>query len=171
MSSSEENGYRVNIGFCAEEEGIFKETLHICLLDRGKNKSISLNECDIIPIGTISLNAESIGEDERYRTLFTNFGIPDPKTYNDIFANTSIDEDKIDNILLNQNSKKLFLTYSEIFPYAGTYKALINAVKVLGYDDLFFKEWYKEIGNSALDDSGYTTYEISFTDTSNRNVI
>lgn len=169
LSSSEENGYRVNIGFCAEEEGIFKETLHICLLDRGKNKSISLNECDIIPIGTISLNAESIGEDERYRTLFTNFGIPDPKTYNDIFANTSIDEDKIDNILLNQNSKKLFLTYSEIFPYAGTYKALINAIKVLGYDDLFFKEWYKRTGK--LKNTGYISYDITYNSDTNANII
>ena len=26
----------------------------------------------------------------------------------------------------------------------GTYKALVNAVNVLGYTDIFFKEWYKE---------------------------
>lgn len=169
LNSSEEDGYRVNIGFCSEEEGIFNEALHICLLDRGENKSISLNDCEIIPIGTISLNAESIGEDERYRTLFTNFGIPDPKTYNDIFVNTSVEEDKIDNILLNQNSKKLFLTYSEIFPYVGTYKALINAINVLGYDDLYFKEWYRRTGK--LKNTGYVSYDITYNSDVNANII
>jgi hypothetical protein len=34
------------------------------------------------------------------------------------------------------------LTYDQIFPYTGTYKALLNAIKFLGYSDIIFKEWY-----------------------------
>lgn len=168
-NSAEEKSVRVNIGFTSEEEGVFKETLHICILDRGENKTLGLDECDIIPIGSISLSAETIGEDERYRTLFTNFGIPDPKEYLDLFTNTALDEDKPDNILLNQNSKKLFLTYSEIFPYAGTYKALINAIKVLGYDDLYFKEWYKRTKSTT--GSNLISYDITYNSDINANVI
>jgi hypothetical protein len=35
------------------------------------------------------------------------------------------------------------INYDNIFPYAGTYKALLGAVRFLGYQDLIFKEWYK----------------------------
>lgn len=35
------------------------------------------------------------------------------------------------------------INYDNIFPYVGTYKALMGAIKFLGYGDLIFKEWYK----------------------------
>lgn len=169
FKSEEDDSYRVNIGFCSEEEGVFEESIRIFLLDRGIGKTLSLEECDITEVGSILLKAETIGEDERYRTLFANFGIPDPKTYNKLFVNTPTEEDNIDNILLNQNSKALFLSYSEIFPYAGTYKALINAVNLLGYKDLYFKEWYKKIGTTA--DSNYVSYNMSYASNSRDNII
>lgn len=169
FKSDEEDSYRVNIGFCSEEEGVFEEPIRIFLLDRGIGKTLSLEECDIVEIGTILLKAETIGEDERYRTLFANFGIPDPKTYNKLFANTPTEEDNIDNILLNQNSKALFLSYSEIFPYAGTYKALINAVNLLGYKDLYFKEWYKRIGTNT--NNNYVSYNMSYASNARDNII
>jgi hypothetical protein len=48
------------------------------------------------------------------------------------------------------------LTYDKIFPYAGTYKALINALNFLGYDDIIIKEWYK------LFDSNYQERDVAF---------
>ena len=143
-----ENGdYRVDVGFLAKEEGIYEEQLIVCLLD---------TECSeeelpgiIYPIGTIKMNAEAIGEDERYRALFTNFGIPHPQDYMNVFADTDINEYMTDNIVMNKNAKRMFLSYNEIFPYVGTYKALVNAVNVLGYTDIFFKEWYKQTGKST----------------------
>lgn len=169
LEGDTEESYRVNIGFTAKEEGNYTEILHICLLDRGPNKSIAREDADITVIGTIELSAEAIGEDERYRTLFTNFGIPDPKEYVTLFTNTPVDDDNIDNILLNQNSKKMFLTYPEIFPYVGTYKALTNAVKTLGYDDLYFKEWYKRTG--SIYKTGYVAYDMTYNADVNANVI
>lgn len=169
FNSENDDSYRVNIGFSSEEEGVFAETIKIFLLDRGIDKSLSLNECGIYEIGEIIMNAETVGEDERYRTLFTNFGIPDPLTYNKIFANVPTEEGKTDNILLNQNSKKLFLAYSEIFPYIGTYKALINAVNLLGYNDLYFKEWYKKIGTGL--ESNYVSYDMSYNSDVRDNII
>lgn len=82
-------------------------------------------------------------EDERYRTLFTNFGIPDPITYPNIFKEQDPQEEGTDWRLVNRKSKELFLEYDQIFPYAGTYRALFNAIKYLGYQDIIFKEWYK----------------------------
>lgn len=151
---------RIDIGFCSQEEGYYEDILYVCLLDKyDKVDNDDLGK--VYPIGSFKLKGESIGEDERYRTLFSNFGIPDPKTYQEVFKNTDQTEGKTDNILLNENSKKMFLSYPEIFPYIGTYKALLNAVEVLGYDDIFFKEWYKEVA-SNISQKGYVTYDISY---------
>lgn len=160
--------FKANIGFCAKEEGVYEETMYICLLE--DYNPANPNSGNIYPIGAINLQAEAVGEDERYRTLFQNFGIPDPITYQEVFANTSLEEGKMDYMKLNENSKKLFLSYSEIFSYLGTYKALINAVNVLGYNDIFFKEWYKEIGKS-ISTQGYITYDMKYHSDDNANII
>ena len=164
-----ENGYSVNVGFSGEYDGVYQQPMYVCLIDTQDKSNSEIGEA--YPIGEFMLNAEAEGEDERYRTFFENFGIPDPKEYNNIFSNTDINDDLPDYVSINKNSKKLYLAYSEIFPYIGSYKALINAIRYLGYDDVFFKEWYKEIGNSTFDDSGYTTYEISYGNTSKKNTI
>lgn len=164
------NGFSANIGFSGENDGVYEQTLYICLVDCSNKENSELGE--VYPIGEVLMSGETEGEDERYRTFFENFGIPDPKYYNDIFIDSDINNDSPDYISINKNSKKMFLAYNDIFPYIGSYKGLLNAIKTLGYEDeIFFKEWYKEIGNSDLDDSGYTTYEISFKDTNNKNII
>ena len=43
-------------------------------------------------IGAIEFRTTVIGEDERYRTLLENFGIPDPKIYPNIFREQDPDE-------------------------------------------------------------------------------
>ena len=165
-----DNGFSANLGFSGDNDGVYEHTLYICLVDAENTENSEIGE--VYPIGEILMSAETEGEDERYRTFFENFGIPDPKYYNDIFIDSDINNDSPDYININKNSKKMFLAYNDIFPYIGSYKGLLNAIKTLGYEDeIFFKEWYKEIGNSALEDSGYTTYEISFKDTSKRNII
>ena len=40
------------------------------------------------------------------------------------------------------------LSFDQIFPYSGTYKALFRAIKFLGYQDVVFKEWYKIIDSN-----------------------
>ena len=163
-----DNGYSVNIGFSGKNEGVYEHKLYVCLLDTSKSTSDYPGE--VYPIGELNMSAETEGEDERYRTFFTNFGIPDPKYYDDIFNDSELNDDLPNYSSINKHSKKMFLAYSEIFPYIGSYKALLNAVRLLGYEDeIFFKEWYKEIGNNSLDDSGYTSYEISSGSTINKN--
>ena len=160
---------KIDIGFLSEQEGYFEDTLYVCVIDTyDKEDETDLGK--VYPIGTFRLKAEAVGEDERYRALFANFGIPDPKTYNEVFKDVDLSEAKTDNIQLNENSKKMFLSYTEIFPYIGTYKALINAVEVLGYDDIFFKEWYKTIG-SDISNKGYVTYDITYKADENANII
>lgn len=164
LDYSDEKPLRLNIDFCGKMDGVYEEILYMCLID-------TLNDNEPYLFGKIFLYAEAVGEDERYRTLFANFGIPDPKTYMNIIKETGIDEDFTDNEILNRKSKELFLTYSEIFPYVGTYKALVNAVKFLGYDDIIFKEWYKDVRASSDNTTHYVTYDISYKNENSKNRI
>lgn len=160
--SSTGNGYAVNIGFCGENEGYYEQSMYVCLLDTSTSDSSNNYPGDVYPIGEIKLSAETEGEDERYRTLFTNFGIPDPITYDEIFKDSDRHSENIDYMSINRHSKEMFLSYSEIFPYVGSYKALLNALKVFGYDDIFFKEWYKEMDQKTKSDSGYIAFDMSY---------
>ena len=156
--------FRVNVGFSASTEGMYEQEVYVCLVDKA-------DQNNIFPIGSILLKAEAIGEDERYQTLYANFGLPDPSSLQDVFNNTNTLDANQDYITYNKNAKKLFLSYSDIFPYVGTYKALMNAVNVLGYTDLFFKEWYKDLNKSKDFDAGYVAYDMSYKADSNINSI
>ena len=139
------SGYRVDVGFVGEHDGVYEDKMYVFLIDR--TFASPDYPGDAYLIGEINLLAETEGEDERYRTFFDNFGVPDPKVHYQAFADTDILEESLDYMKINDYSKKMFLSYDQIFPYAGTYKALINALKALGYNDVIFKEWYKEIGS------------------------
>lgn len=176
----------VHIAFMGEKEGTYENKIYICeTITAAQDPNDILDDEDITPIGTINVHSYAIGEDTRYRYMFGNFGIPDPITYLDIFKDENSLEDtdnKSEEILyeeknnpnyhkydgnmdydfLNKESKKLFLTYHEIFPYAGTYKALINAINYLGYTDIYFKEWFKELPTSAELPAKTVSYEISY---------
>lgn len=138
---------QLNIGFIGNEGGIYEEILNIYIEEDNKYTLV----------GEIVLNAEALDEDERFRSLFSNFGIPDPISYPHLFKDANINESSIDYNLINKKSKELFLEYSKIFPYVGTYKALINAVKYLGYNDVSFREWFLNIYEQR-----YNSYLVSF---------
>ena len=158
--SNEYHVPRIDLGFSGKEEGTYRQILHICLLDMEVLDENNIP--NIIPIGEIELVAETEGEDERYRTLFTNFGIPDPKDFDHVYKESYVEDDKPDFISINKHSKEMFLEYDKIFPYIGTYRALINAVHLLGYDDIFFKEWYKVLDVSNEIPRGYIAYNMSY---------
>jgi len=125
----------VNIGFRSDEEGVYKRTLRIYHVING----------DYYNVAEIIVNAQSIGEDERFRTLISNFGLPDPKEFPKLFKEADINEDFPDYTIINPKSKHMILEHNNIMPYIGTYKALINSIKWLGYDDIYIREWFKNV--------------------------
>jgi len=125
----------INIGFKSNYEGVFERILRIYhVID---NKLYTLAE--------IVVNAQAIGEDERFRSLINNFGLPDPMNIQHLFKEADIKEANPDFELLNSKSKHMILEHDKIMPYIGTYKALINAIKWLGYDDIYVREWFKDV--------------------------
>jgi hypothetical protein len=125
----------INIGFRSDDEGVFEQTIRI-YHQVGDT---------LYTMADIVVNAEAIGEDERFRTLLSNFGAPDPKNFPSLFKEVDINESLPDWQVVNQKSKHMILEYDQIIPYIGTYKALINALKWLGYDDIYVREWFRDV--------------------------
>lgn len=163
-----DNGYRVDIGFSGENEGVYDQKLYMCLADASNGV---YEDGSIYIVGKINMTAETEGFDERYETLFTNFGLPGAKETEQMFVDSNDLDELPDYTKINKHAKKTFLSYQDIFPYVGSYKALFNAVKLLGYDDIFFKEWYKELGASATDERGLIAFDVSTGSTKNSNTI
>lgn len=132
---AEKTGLMINIGFRAETEGVFERRLRV--FHKVGNTEYLIYE--------ILVNAESVGPDERFDTLITNFGLPSPKANHTLFKEADINEDLPDWQLLNYKAKHIILEHDKIMPYIGTYKGLINAIKWLGYEDIQVKEWFKNV--------------------------
>ena len=84
-------------------------------------------------------------EDIRYKTILDNLG--NNINANDvfIFKEYDIKEQGYDWVYLNKKRKEMFMYKNEIFPYVGSYKAIINAIKYFGYNDLHLYEYYRNI--------------------------
>lgn len=140
----------LNIGFRSEDEGVFERKL------RGYHR-INGEDYQILEI---LVNSQSIGPDERFNTLVQNFGLPNPKDIPHLFKRADINEAMPDWELLNYKGKHIILEHDQIMPYIGTYKALINAIKWLGYEDIKVKEWFRNVKeNTKL--SLYVPYEAA----------
>lgn len=133
-------GIQINIGFVSDEEGVYERKL--ILYHR-------INTIDY-PLIELIVNAQSIGEDQRYDTLLDNFGLYKPKSIPKLFKESDINEDNLDWNLLNYKAKHLILEHDKIMPFIGTYKGLINAIKWLGYEDIQVKEWFKDVKANKL---------------------
>jgi len=100
-------------------------------------------------IARIKVYGEVEGEDERLRTLLTNIGMNLDDLDYFIFKDSNINEQSPDHILLNQKRKELLLQASQIKPFIGTYKALLNAVDFFGYDKVTLKEYWLNINEQS----------------------
>lgn len=100
-------------------------------------------------IARIKIYGEVEGEDERLRTLLTNMGMNLDDLDYFIFKDSNINEQSPDHILLNQKRKELLLQASEIKPFIGTYKALLNAIDFFGYDKITLKEYWLNINEQS----------------------
>lgn len=122
----------LNIGFLADREKEYTEVLELYLLEGDTETKVA----------EISLFSSAIAEDERLNTILTNFG--QTLTIDDaiVFRDSDVQEDLPNHKILNNKKKEMILEFSNIIPYIGSYKGLINALKYYGYSDLRLKEWW-----------------------------
>ena len=68
-----------------------------------------------------------------------------------IFKQSDIHECSPDFKLLNEKRKELMLEGHNIYPYIGSYKAILNAIKFFGYDNLNIVEYWRNVDVYDID--------------------
>lgn len=137
-----DNFIQLNIAFNSEYESVYENTLLIS----DTNGHVLIE---------IEFYGESIGEDERLKVITNNFGYNINTKDSLIFKDYDINESNPDYILLNRKRKESLLEGHNIFPFIGTYKSLINAIKFYGYDKLTVHEYWQNVN---IDDPKFGKY-------------
>ena len=128
----------IHVAFMANEdsaETTYKRTL-IMSYENGYTK---------YEIARITFFAETIEEDERLKVWNENLGYNLKPEDTIIFKHSDMHEYMPDFELLNEKRKELMLEGHNIYPYIGGYKAIINAIKFFGYDNLNIVEYWRNI--------------------------
>jgi hypothetical protein len=128
---------QLNFTINSNEENTFKRTLVI------------KDECTGSIVGKFTVYAETIGEDERLKVMTENLGYTISMDDSLIFRDTNVYEQFPDFIEINRKRKELMMEGHNIYPYIGSYKGLINAIKFFGYNNLQVKEFWKNINKSS----------------------
>lgn len=100
-------------------------------------------------VANIYVYGETVGEDERLAVLLSNFGTSLSAKDQFLFKDHDINEVGTDWKLINRKRKELLLELSNIKPFVGTYKALVNAIKFFGYNNLTLKEYWLMIDDRS----------------------
>tara|TARA_R110001592_G_scaffold120545_3_gene325005 strand:- start:82259 stop:85441 length:3183 start_codon:yes stop_codon:yes gene_type:complete len=128
---------QINLAINAEDEDTYKRTLVI------KDK------CSNTVVAEFVIYGETVGEDERLKILTQNFGYNIISQDSLIFKETNIKEALPDLTEVNLKRKEIMLEGHNIYPFIGSYKGLINAIKFFGYSNLEIKEFWKNINKSS----------------------
>jgi len=131
---------KCNIALMSEEDTFHTRLLDITEIDSQGNEKL---------IATIRIYGETEEEDERLAVLLSNIGMTlQPEEYK-ILKDADVKELAPDWLLLNEKRKELLLEASNIKPFVGTYKALLNAIDFFGYDEITIKEYWLNINEQS----------------------
>lgn len=107
----------------------------------------------------VDFYGEIEGEDERLEVLLQNLGRSLTPSENLVFRDHDPSEPFPDYRELNVKRKELLVAGEDIFPYIGSYKGLINALRFFGYQDLRIKEYWLNIDFKTNTSSGNAVEE------------
>ena len=124
---------QINLAIRSEKENTFKRTLLI------------KDDCTDKVIAKILVWGETLGEDERLRVMTQNMGYNILESDSSVFRDTNIKELLPNFAEVNIKRKEIMLEGSNIYPWIGSYKALVNAIKFFGYDTLKVREFWKNV--------------------------
>ena len=129
--------------------------VHIAFMANEKYDATTYNRTLIIKcnnkiITKIKFFAETVEEDERLQIWNANLGYNITPDDTIIFKKSDIKEYKSNYNLLNEKRKELMMEGNNIYPYIGSYKAIINAIKFFGYDNLNIIEYWKNINPNDI---------------------
>ena len=123
---------QINLAFRPDDETDYKTYLF-------------LEDLNGTAFAKIEIYGEGLNEDERLRALLETLGYDILPSDSIIFDSSDVNEPNPDWDLINRKRKELINEYSNIFPFLGSYKALINIIKFYGYQNLHVKEYWKNV--------------------------
>lgn len=100
-------------------------------------------------IGRFQVMGQTEIEDIRFKIELNNVGknlTPDDAF---IFKDYDINEQGVDWAFLNKKRKEMLMVKPDIFNYIGSYKSIINAINLFGYNDLELYEYYRNINRKS----------------------
>lgn len=151
MKSSSVINYKalqINIAFQPSREDRFSSIMYI-KDERGQ------------VFAEIEIYGEGEAEDERLKSLLMSLGNDILPSDSIIFDESEVKEEGIDWQLINRKRKELLLEYHNIFPYVGSYKAIINILKFYGYQNVRLKEYWKNVDATAPNFGKYRQSDIT----------
>ena len=98
----------------------------------------------------IDFYGQTIAEDERFKVLLENIGRSFYNTDSIILRDHDPAEPVPNFLEINEKRKELLIAGDDIFPYIGSYKGLINALKFFGYQDMRIKEYWLNLNYKNL---------------------
>ena len=128
---------QINIAFSSSDENTYKKTLQI------------RDKCTNTIVAEFTVWAESIEEDERLRIMTQNMGYNVIAADSTIFRDTNLKEALPDFVEINLKRKEIMMEGSNIYPFIGSYRGLINAIKFFGYNNLKVKEFWKNVNANS----------------------
>ena len=135
------NAVTYNIALNSNVEGYHTRILRIYQPDTNGGSDLE--------IARIRIYGEVVGEDERLKVLLSNMGMLLEESDYFIFKKSDVKELSTDWKILNEKRKELLLQASQIKPFVGTYKALLNAIDFFGYDKITLKEYWLNINEQS----------------------
>lgn len=127
-------------------------------------------------VAEIEFYGQIVGSDERLDVLTRNLGRAFVGEDSTILRNHDPNEPLPDYIEINEKRKELMVAGEEIFPYIGSYKGLIGALKFFGYQDLRIKEYwlnlnYQRVNLTPLQENQIFLDNYNNTKTPNQTVL
>ena len=124
--------------------------IHIAFMANEKYDATTYNRTLVMSyngstVARIKFYAETVEEDERLRIWNSNLGYNITPEDTMIFYKSDIKEYRPDYQLLNEKRKELMMEGSNIYPFIGSYKAIINAIKFFGYENLSIIEYWRNV--------------------------
>jgi hypothetical protein len=111
-------------------------------------------------IASFNIKGQTEIEDIRFKTELSNTGKEINSETAWIFKEYDINEQGVDWNFLNKKRKELLLVRNQIFPYIGSYKAIINAINYFGYNDLSLYEYFRNINVNSPDFEKLSKIEV-----------
>ncbi len=124
----------------------------------------------------IDFYGQIVGADERLDVLNRNLGRAFVLEDSRILRTHDPNEPLPNYIEINEKRKELMVAGEDIFPYIGSYKGLIGALKFFGYQDLRIKEYwlnlnYKQVSLTPLQETQLFLDKYTNTKTPNQTVL